>query len=50
MWHVEIKEKYTIYRIFGEKPKERDHLEDIGVNGSRVLKWIISGTGREGMD
>jgi hypothetical protein len=32
-----------------EKPKERDRLEDIVVNGSTILKWIISETGRKGM-
>jgi hypothetical protein len=46
----EIKVKYIIYRIFVEKPKERDHLEDIGMNGSIILKWVLSEIGRKGMD
>jgi alpha-glucosidase (family GH31 glycosyl hydrolase) len=40
MWHVwETREKCT--RFWWESPKERDHLEDQGVDGIRIdLKEI----------
>jgi len=48
MWH--LRGKREIYRIFVEKPKERDLLEGVAVNWSIILKWITSETGRKGMD
>jgi hypothetical protein len=29
--------------FFGEKPKERDHLKDLGVDRIILLKWIMGG-------
>jgi hypothetical protein len=31
-----------LYRVFVGKPKGRDHLEDLGVGGRIVLKWILN--------
>ena len=30
--------------------RERDHLEDIGLDGSLLLKWIFKKWDEEGMD
>jgi len=37
--HVE--EKRDAYSFFAE-PEKRDHLENIGVEGRRILKWIVN--------
>jgi hypothetical protein len=29
--------------------KERDHLEELGVDGTIILKWALKKTGYEGM-
>jgi hypothetical protein len=29
------------YRILVGKPAERDHLEDSGINGRIILRWIF---------
>jgi len=46
MWHVERTGKY---RVLVGKPEEKRHLEDPGVGGSLVLKWIF-GKWDDGMD
>jgi hypothetical protein len=33
-------ERRGAYRILVGKPKEGDHLEDPGVDGRKILKWI----------
>jgi len=33
-----------------EKPKEGDHLGDVGVDVKIILKWTIPNLGWEGMD
>jgi hypothetical protein len=27
--------------FYSENPKERDHLENLGVDGRIILKWIV---------
>jgi hypothetical protein len=36
-------EKYT--KLWTETLKERDHLGDLPVNGSIILKWLLKGIG-----
>jgi hypothetical protein len=31
----------NVYRVLVENPKERDHLEDRGVDGRMRLEWIL---------
>jgi hypothetical protein len=33
--------KKGAYRFWWGNPKERDHLEDLGVDGRIILKWIL---------
>jgi len=37
------------YSVFVGKPKGRDNLEDLGANGSIMLKWILNPLGRRGL-
>ena len=34
-------ERRGLYRVLVGKPQERDHLEDPGVDGWIILKWIF---------
>jgi len=34
-------ERRSAYRVLVEKPDERDDLEDPGVDGMIILKWIF---------
>jgi len=36
-----IGETRSAYRILVGKPEERDHLEDLGVDGRITLEWIL---------
>jgi hypothetical protein len=41
MWHVwEITEVYTGSWL--EDLRERNHLQDLGANGNKILKWIFT--------
>ena len=31
-----------VYRVLVGKPAERDHLEDPGVDGKIILRWIFT--------
>jgi hypothetical protein len=34
-------EEIKLYRVFVEKPKEKNHLEDQGVDGRIGSEWIL---------
>ena len=39
------------YRVLVGNLKERDHLEDLGLDGRKILKWVFkSGVWRHGLD
>jgi len=43
LWHLwELREMCLVFWGEGE-PKERGHLEDLGIDGSILLKWIVGG-------
>ena len=40
MWHIwETREVHTGFSW--ENARKRDHLEDLGVDGRKILKWIF---------
>ena len=41
LWHICELREMRLGFFLGGKPKERDHLKDLGVDGSILLKWII---------
>jgi len=36
-----MREGRGVYRVLVRKPEERDHLEDPGIDGSLILRWIF---------
>ena len=38
------------FRVLEEKPKERDHLDDLDTEMRIILKWILHETGLNGVD
>jgi len=34
-------ERRGVYRVLVGKPEERDHLEDPGIDGRIILRWIF---------
>jgi hypothetical protein len=36
-----MEERRGAYRVLVEKNDERGHLEDVGVDGKIILKWIF---------
>jgi hypothetical protein len=45
-------EKKNAYKDLAEKPEERNNLEDLGIDGKIILKYILKGIGwkRCGLD
>jgi hypothetical protein len=44
-------ERIGVYKVLVGKPKERDHLEDPGIDGRILLRWIFrKWDGRHGLD
>ena len=42
VWHIAFMgERRGAYRVLVGKPKGRDHLEDPGVDGRTILRWIF---------
>ena len=40
--HVErIGERRSVYRVLVGKPEEIDHLEDLGLSWSIIIRWIF---------
>jgi len=39
--HITRMGREEAYRILVGKPKERDHLENPGVDGRIILRWIF---------
>jgi hypothetical protein len=44
VWETHVaymREMRSAYNIWSEKLKERDHIEDLVIEGRIVLKWIL---------
>jgi hypothetical protein len=42
-----MEKRRDAYRVLVEKPREEEHLEDRGVDGRIILKWIFETQDRE---
>jgi hypothetical protein len=41
MWHIwQQREMHTVFLY--KNVKERDHLENVGIDGRMILKWILN--------
>jgi hypothetical protein len=49
MWHILGRGEMCIGLWWGNL-RERDHLEALGIDGRRMLKWVFKKLERTGMD
>ena len=45
-----LKDKKHTYKTLVRIPEGENHLEDFGVDGKIILKWILKYIGSKGMD
>jgi hypothetical protein len=39
--HVALKGKRGVYRVLMQEPEGRNHFQDHGVDGLKILKWMF---------